>query len=149
MRFLLPILSIGLFTCEAQEINQSEYADVVSVKTSGGENDYIFNVGIASPDTGCNQYADWWEVASEDGELIYRRILAHSHVNEQPFIRSGGKVKIRKDEVIVIRVHMNTSGYGGLVFRGTVEDGFEQVKSDKNFAIDLEKKEPLPLKCAF
>ncbi|MCB0054175.1 MAG: hypothetical protein KDE24_32035, partial [Caldilinea sp.] len=67
-------------------------ADVFGVTVRGDDGAYQFSVEIASPDTGCNQYADWWEVLDSDGNLLYRRILTHSHVDEQPFIRSGGPV---------------------------------------------------------
>jgi len=124
-------------------------AKIVSVTTSGSENKYNFSVGISSPDKGCDQYANWWEVISEDGELIYRRILAHSHVNEQPFIRSGGDVSIKKDEIVIIRVHMNTSGYSSIAFRGSVTSGFNEFKIEENFAASLANKAPLPTGCAF
>ncbi len=149
---MLKILaSILLLSCTSQKVSEpsSEYADITSVKVSGSESNYTFSVGISSPDKGCQQYADWWEVISEDGELIYRRILGHSHVNEQPFVRSGGKVKIEKAEVVIIRAHMNTSGYGGEVFKGSVEGGFEQTDLSPDFAGGLEKESPLPTGCAF
>ena len=60
----------------------SEKASVVSVSVSGNTNNYNFSVGVSSPDTGCNQYANWWEVITEEGTLLYRRILGHSHVSE-------------------------------------------------------------------
>ena len=124
-------------------------AKIVSVTTSGSENKYNFSVGISSPDKGCDQYANWWEVISEDGELIYRRILAHSHVNEQPFIRSGGDVPIHKDQIVIIRVHMNTSGYSSFAFRGSVTSGFNEFKTEENFAASLANQAPLPTGCAF
>ena len=62
----------------------------------------IFPSIVASPDTGCDQYANWWEVITEDGALIYRRILGHSHVNEQPFIRSGVGVVIDENQVVIV-----------------------------------------------
>ena len=57
-------------------------ANIVSVDVSAS---FVFSVGIASPDTGCDQYANWWEVVTPGGTLLYRRILAHSHITEQPF----------------------------------------------------------------
>ena len=80
-------------------------ADVIGVQVSGAPGAYQFNVTIKSPDTGCQQYADWWEVVSEDGRLLYRRVLLHSHVDEQPFTRSGGPVPIQADTVVWVRAH--------------------------------------------
>ncbi len=60
-------------------IQHNRLAEIVSVDFSGVEFNYTVNVGVLSPETGCNQYADWWELVSESGELIYRRILTHSH----------------------------------------------------------------------
>ncbi len=116
---------------------------------SGNENAYTFKVGIESPDKGCNQYANWWEVISENGDLVYRRILGHSHVNEQPFIRSGGTVNISKDQVIIIRAHMNTSSYGTQTFKGSVANGFALFTTAKDFAKELATEQPLPSGCAF
>ena len=125
------------------------FADVLSVDVRGDENAYQFTVEIRSPDTGCEQYADWWEVLSQDGDLLYRRILLHSHVNEQPFKRSGGPVSIDAETVVIVRAHMHPHGYGGTVWQGSVEMGFEPVQMDANFAPNLEEIEPLPTGCAF
>ena len=133
----------------ANPIKNLAKAEVISVTTSGKENSYTFSIGIKSPDLGCKQYANWWEVVSEDGKLIYRRILGHSHVNEQPFVRSGGKVKITKDQIVIIRAHMNTSGYGVKAYRGSVNNGFKTYLLNKDFATVLENKKPLPSGCAF
>lgn len=122
---------------------------MVSVTASGNENAYTFVVEIRSPDTGCEQYADWWEVITEDGELIYRRILAHSHVNEQPFTRSGGPVTIGPETVVIVRAHMYPTGYGGTAFRGSVNGHFEEIRLEADFAPELETTEPLPDGCAF
>jgi len=130
-------------------INKEEQAVISNVEISGSENNYSFSVTIKSPDTGCEQYADWWEVFDRDGNLIYRRILGHSHVSEQPFTRSGGPVKISKDQFIYVRAHMNPLGYGTYVFGGTVENGLQQEVIDKNTAADLENAAPLPTGCAF
>ncbi|AXT49655.1 hypothetical protein D1818_02020 [Aquimarina sp. BL5] len=124
-------------------------AGVTSVSVTGQEDNYTFSVEIKSPDLGCNQYADWWEIVSEDGRLLYRRILAHSHVNEQPFTRSGGPVNIAKDEIVYIRAHMNNKGYGDVVFKGSVSAGFNQETLETTFASELETTAPLPNGCAF
>ena len=124
-------------------------AVVTNVTFSGQENNYTFQVTIESPDLGCNQYADWWEVFTPDSTLIYRRILAHSHVNEQPFTRSGGTVKISASQQIYVRAHMNNLGYGSLVFSGTVVEGLSPDTIAVNFAQGLRNVEPLPTNCAF
>ena len=125
------------------------HADVISVKTSGSSNTYQFSVEISSPDTGCEQYADWWEVLSEDGELIYRRILLHSHVNDQPFTRSGGPVNIGEDTIVIIRAHMNITGYGGAVITGSIKSGFVYTDLPIDFSPEVEKLAPLPSGCNF
>lgn len=125
------------------------FANIRSVAMSGSENAYIFTVEIRSPDIGCEQYADWWEVITEDGELLYRRILAHSHVGEQPFTRSGGPVTIGPDDIVIVRAHMYPNGYGGTAFRGSVNGVFEEIQLEANFAPALESIDPLPNGCAF
>ena len=128
---------------------ESKYADVLSVQVTGTAGAYQFAVEVASPDTGCDQYADWWEVFDENENLLYRRILLHSHVDEQPFPRSGGPVDIMEDEVIYIRAHMNTTGYGGQVMMGTARDGFKIAEVEAGFGSGLERVPPQPEDCAF
>ena len=125
------------------------FADTLSVQVSGEPGAYQFAVEISSPDTGCEQFADWWEVVSEEGQLLYRRILLHSHVDEQPFIRSGGPVEIDAETVVFVRAHMNTTGYGGAVMKGTVQGGFEPVEVQEGFGSELERVPPQPEDCAF
>ena len=130
-------------------IAETESAAVSAVNYSGEPGNYIFSVTVESPDTGCNQYTDWWEVFTPDETLIYRRVLAHSHVNEQPFTRSGGPVSVAADEEIIIRAHMNNLGYGTQVFRGSVEEGFTNTSITPTLAAELDAIEPLPDGCAF
>ena len=124
-------------------------AQVIDVAISGEENNYTFNVTVSSPDKGCNQYANWWEVIDLDGNLIYRRILAHSHVDEQPFARSGSGIAISSDTEVYIRVHMNNSSYGSRVLKGSVANGFSTADLAADFAKELENEAPLPNGCAF
>jgi len=124
-------------------------ANVVAVQTSGPPNAYQFSVTISSPDQGCQQYADWWEVLSSEGELLYRRILLHSHTTEQPFTRQGGPVPITADTTVWVRAHMNTGGYGGTTLTGSVQEGFQQAELSPNFASGVETRPPLPEGCEF
>ena len=128
---------------------ETQFANVVSVQVTGSPGAYQFAVEVSSPDRGCEQFADWWEVVSEDRQLLYRRILLHSHVEEQPFVRSGGPVEISADTLVYVRAHMNTSGYGGQVLKGTVQDRFKLVKVDASFGSSLERVPPQPQDCAF
>lgn len=130
-------------------MRQTLFADVLSVRVEGKPSGYQFGVEIASPDLGCEQFADWWEVVSEEGDLLYRRILLHSHVDEQPFVRSGGPVEIPSDAVVYVRAHMNNSGYGGQVLRGSVRDGFKPIMVEAGFMSELEGIPPQPEDCAF
>ncbi len=169
--FIVTVIACHLFIgCSGQENTSEDMADntpvtsaemeedvvnigsvvVTGVTTSGNENRYRFNVTLTSPDTGCDQYANWWEVISEDGStLIYRRILGHSHVNEQPFTRSGGDVVIKNNEVVIIRGHMNNLGYGTTVYKGSVSEGFQPLTLEQDFASNLSTVAPLPTNCAF
>lgn len=154
LSFLFLFLSCGSSLEQAEDDVPEDIpievprADVVSVTVSGNENAYQFAVSIASPDTGCDQYANWWEVTTTSGDLVYRRILAHSHINEQPFIRSGGPVAIGSNQEVIIRAHMHDAGYGGAVYRGSVSSGFEAEALSGDFAAELATAEPLPTGCA-
>jgi len=137
---------------EQEETDMAETslaADVVSVEVTGEPDGYQFQVGISSPDSGCEQYADWWEVVTEEGRLLYRRILLHSHVDEQPLVRSGGPVKIGEDTVVIVRAHMHPGGYGGSAMQGSPASGFSQVALSPGFAADLESAPPQPEGCDF
>jgi len=124
-------------------------AEVVSVGVKGQPGAYNFSVEISSPDQGCDQYADWWEVITPQGELIYRRVLLHSHVDEQPFTRSGGPVPIEEHAVVLVRAHMHPGGYGNQAVQGSPGEGFEQIELSPEFAADLAEAPPLPEDCAF
>lgn len=129
--------------------NPSDHAIVTSVVVSGNPGDFTFSVTVSSPDSGCEHYADWWEVLTVEGQLLYRRVLLHSHVGEQPFSRTGGPLNIKADEVVLVRAHMNDSGYGTSAMEGSFATGFESKSLAEGFAEEVEKTEPLPVNCAF
>ena len=123
-------------------------ANVTEVTATGDASAYTFAVTVVSPDTGCDQYANWWEVLDADGALLYRRILTHSHVDEQPFTRTGGPVGIDAQQVVFIRAHMSNGGFGS-VLTGTASDGFSEARALPQIAANIEGAEPQPTTCAF
>ena len=88
----------------------SNGANVVAVSLSGNPGSYSVSVTVDSPDIRCESFADWWDVVSEDGELLIRRVLLHSHVDEQPFTRSGGPYNVQPTDILIIRAHMSGAG---------------------------------------
>ena len=156
MRIMFTLISICCFgvvslphKASAQITVVSGSADIIGVSATGPTGKYTFRVTIKSPDTGCDQYADWWEVMDAEGRLVYRRILAHSHVNEQPFTRQGGIVTVAEDENIWIRAHMNNSGYGGATYFGSVSEGFSPRSMPEGLGVNVENESPQPTGCAF
>ena len=69
--------------------------DDVSVRQAA-DGTWRFSVTISHPDTGWDHYADAWRVLDMDGNDLGTRILAHPHVDEQPFTRSLSNVRIPK-----------------------------------------------------
>ena len=144
------ILNLSLLISKSESVLASmSNAEVLEVEATGEANSYTFAITIKSPDTGCDRYADWWEVITPEGELLYRRVLLHSHVDEQPFTRTGGTVEIAPTQPVIVRVHMSDSGYSPIARQGSVEDGFTEVTLPADFAISLADSEPLPDNCAF
>ena len=73
-----------------------------------------FTVTLRHADKGWDHYADRWEVLSLEGEVLGTRILYHPHVNEQPFTRSLGGVRIpTSTKQVRIRARDSVHGYGG------------------------------------
>ena len=134
---------------ETSADDPSALADVIAVDVSGSEGSYTFAVTLSSPDTGCDRYANWWEVLDRDGNLIYRRILGHSRVDEQPFTRSGGPVDVAADQVVFVRAYMHPTGYGGIAFTGTAADGFQAAPELPSIDPGVESADPQPDGCAF
>ena len=90
--------------------------DVVAVKAKlNASGSYRFDVTLRHADQGWDHYADKWEVLTVDGKLLVRRVLLHPHVNEQPFTRSLGGVKIPNGiNSVIVRGHDKIHASGGM-----------------------------------
>ncbi|MEO1029313.1 MAG: hypothetical protein AAFX02_09690 [Pseudomonadota bacterium] len=99
-------------------------ADVLEAEiTKTGDRTYTISVTVEHGDDGWDHYADAWEVVGPDGKVIAKRILAHPHVNEQPFTRSKSGIKIPMGiDVVTIRAHDLEHGYGGAEIKLSVPE---------------------------
>jgi len=97
-------------------------ADVLFVKAAqAADGTWRFDVTVAHPDTGWEDYADGWDVVLPDGSVVkprpadpFTRLLVHPHVDEQPFTRSQGGIRIPPQVTQVeVRAHDLRHGFGG------------------------------------
>ena len=96
-------------------------ADVLKVNITQQGDSYRFDVTVAHADTGWDHYADAWEIVGPDGTVLGVRTLAHPHVDEQPFTRSQGGVKIPTGvDSVTVRAHDKVHGWGGAEMTVTV-----------------------------
>jgi hypothetical protein len=111
----MRILTAIVFSLVLATPALADKADVVDVKISKqGDGLYAFDVTIKSDETGWDKYADKWDVLAPDGQVLGTRVLAHPHVDEQPFTRSLDGVAIPAGTATVtIRAHDKVEGYGG------------------------------------
>ena len=90
-------------------------ADVIDVRVEHrGDRIFTFHVTLRHDDEGWDHYANKWDVVAPDGRLLGTRVLMHPHVDEQPFTRSLGGVKIPPDiGKVTIRAYDSVHGKGG------------------------------------
>lgn len=99
-------------------------ADVLFVKAAQlADGTWRFDVTVAHPDTGWEDYADGWDVVLPDGSVVkpkpagpFTRLLVHPHVDEQPFTRGQSGIRIpAKVTTVTVRAHDLVDGWGGKV----------------------------------
>ena len=92
-------------------------AEIIDVRVSNNQDSFRFDVTLKHDDTGWDHYADGWEVISPAGDVLGKRVLAHPHVNEQPFTRSLSGVRIPQGfNTVSIRAHDSVHGYNEKMF---------------------------------
>ena len=91
---------------------QAGEVEVVKAEAFQLGDKWRFDVTLRHADTGWDHYADKWEVIGPDGSVLGTRVLAHPHVEEQPFTRSLIGVVIPEGiETVTIRAHDSVHGY--------------------------------------
>ncbi len=78
---------------------------------SGGDN-WSVKVTLKHGDTDWNHYADNWRVVDDEGNILGDRVLLHPHVDEQPFTRGLGNMKVPEGTATVyIEAHDKVHGW--------------------------------------
>ncbi|MCQ8183873.1 hypothetical protein [Parvularcula maris] len=75
------------------------------------EQSFRVSVTLRHDDEGWGHYADKWEVLNADGEKLGERVLAHPHVDEQPFTRSTTMTIPEGVEEVTIRARDSVHGW--------------------------------------
>jgi len=110
------IYLLVVLTASSVKAGEADVLDVEVNKATNGT--YTFNVTIFHADEGWGHYADAFEIISPDGKVVGQRVLAHPHVNEQPFTRSLGHVVIsEKWSFVTVRARDKVHGQGGKVMQ--------------------------------
>jgi len=109
-------------TPQAQPAASAANADVLFVKAKqSADGTWRFDVTVAHPDTGWDNYADGWDVVLPDGSVVkvnptdrFTRLLVHPHETEQPFTRSQSGIRILEGvTTVTVRAHDLVDGWGG------------------------------------
>jgi len=95
-----------------------DYAQVTNVlATQKADGSWCFGTSVRHNDQGWGHYADGWEVLDFNGKPLSFRLLAHPHVNEQPFTRGHCDIEIPSEvSRVMVRAKCNKHGYGGKIF---------------------------------
>ena len=83
---------------------------IEGVKASQSGDAWRFDVTLSHADTGWDDYANAWEFRLEDGTVLGTRVLAHPHVQEQPFTRSlsGMSIPQSVNQVLIFASDLKT-----------------------------------------
>ena len=114
-RFIRSMLVAGLIVLTFNgPVAWAGPADVLAVQVQSRGDRHDFSVTIRSADTGWDYYCDRFELVGPDGTVIGTRILAHPHVDEQPFTRSLSGVSVPAGIAsVLVRARMKPDGAGG------------------------------------
>ncbi|MFT4716920.1 MAG: hypothetical protein ACI9ZD_001648 [Paracoccaceae bacterium] len=109
----LQTLWIFAITCAASLPLHADVPEIITATANQTGSGWNFNVTLRHGDEGWDHYADGWGVYDLDGTALGYRVLAHPHVNEQPFTRSLSGVVIPEHITqVVIRPHDLVHGDG-------------------------------------
>ncbi len=127
--FILIVATLNIFSVAGQSTQTAEtsnasrafetdlrYAQVRNVEMEeNADGTWNFSVTVEHADTGWDHYANLWQIVdAETGKVIAERVLAHPHVDEQPFSRSLRNTELPEDlRYLIVRARCNEHGYRG------------------------------------
>ncbi len=113
-RSVLGLVPAVLLAVLAPGSAEAGKANVVFVEVAQEDADtWMFAVTVRHDDRDPDHWADWWRVRTVDGRELGRRVLLHSHVDEQPFTRDE-RIRIPHDvRAVVVEAHDKVHGLGG------------------------------------
>jgi hypothetical protein len=80
--------------------------------TRGHSGNWHASVTLKHNDAGWEHYADEWRVVDVEGHVLGTRVLYHPHVNEQPFTRSLGNIRIPDGtDKVYVEAHDKVHGW--------------------------------------
>lgn len=94
MHFMKPALITLLCALSAASPALAEAPRIEGATAHQNGSSWTISVTLSHADTGWEHYADGWRVLDENGRELGLRVLAHPHVNEQPFTRSLSGIAI-------------------------------------------------------
>ncbi|MEJ1363486.1 MAG: hypothetical protein RPU64_13725 [Candidatus Sedimenticola sp. (ex Thyasira tokunagai)] len=110
--YRLVLLISTVMLSGAVMAGQADVLKLTAEKT--GLHSYRFDVTVRHADSGWSHYADRWEILGPEDKVLAVRVLHHPHVDEQPFTRSLGSIKLPANLTWVrARAHDKRHGYGG------------------------------------
>ncbi|MES9900196.1 MAG: hypothetical protein ABW148_14410 [Sedimenticola sp.] len=110
--YRLVLLVSTVMLSGAVMAGQADVLKLTAEKT--GRHSYRFDVTVRHADSGWSHYADRWEILGPEDKVLAVRVLHHPHVDEQPFTRSLGSIKLPANLTWVrARAHDKRHGYGG------------------------------------
>lgn len=121
MTMLVRAIGLAVLLATAPAASWAGEADVVDAKVRcrpapGGRPASVcqFTVSVKHADRGWDHYANRFEIVGPKGEILATRILRHPHVDEQPFTRSQGRVRImHTTKSVVVRAGDLVHDLGG------------------------------------
>ncbi|MEM9247500.1 MAG: hypothetical protein AAGB05_02275 [Pseudomonadota bacterium] len=109
---LIPQTPAILFLLASTVASAADPAEIVAAEVRPSGTVWTVSVTLRHGDTGWDDYADGWRIVTETGTVVGTRVLAHPHVNEQPFTRSLSGVTL-PEEPLFIESSTNVTGWSG------------------------------------